>query len=222
MLVIISGFQWVILGSFLFTLLPIWAGWKHYNFLPVSLKIVFWFCIVSFLLDAISRVFWIFSIPNLFLGHLSTLVEFFFLANAFRYALGRSISRKSLLIILILFSVLVLVNSLFFQNLQQNNSYIKILEAMLLISFSLMYFYKLAGELKIAYPERDPFFWINTSVFIYFSSSLFVFLYSNYLLLYSRELGIQIWFIHSLFFVFFNFILSIGLWIVPKSSNSPG
>ena len=215
----ISVFQWVILGSFLSILLPLAAGWRRYRQLPPSLQNIFWFCVGAFLLDACSRILWLLSIPNLFFGHISTLVEFLFLTNAFRLTFGNFISSRLMYAVMAIFSLLAIANSTFLQDFQLNNSYIKILESAILILLSLTYYYKLILEMKVFHLERHPFFWINTAILIYFSSSLFVFIYSNYLLYYSHQAGIQIWFIHSLFFILFNCILSIGLWIVPKNSN---
>ena len=216
---IISVFQWVILGSFLSILLPLLAGWIRYRYLSPGLQNIFWFCVFAFLLDACARILWLLSIPNLFFGHISTLVEFLFLANAFRLTFGNFISSKLMYGVMVAFSILAIANSLFIQDFEHNNSYIKILEAAILILLSMAYYYKLVREMKVFHLERHPFFWINTAILIYFSSSLFVFIYSNYLLFYSHQTGIRIWFIHALFFILFNYILSIGLWIAPKNSN---
>ncbi len=214
--------QWAILDAFLVTLIPIAIGFFRYNQLSIALRSVFWFCVTGFCLDAIGRVFWVLSIPNLFLGHLSTIVEFVFFANVYRFALRGFVKPALIPAIIGLFTLLAIINTIFLQSFKFNNSNIKIIEAVLLIAFALVFFYKLVHELVVSRLEKYPMFWVNCAVIIYFSSNLFVFIYSNYLLLYSKQLGIQIWFIHSLFFILFHIILAFSLWIVPRNPNSHG
>lgn len=214
--------QWVILGAFLTTLLPIAAGWRRYKTLSPALRSILWFCCIGFVLDGISRALWLMKTQNLVLGHLNTIVEFLLLANAYRLAFDGFIPQRRISFTMGVFLGLALANTLFLQSVEQNNTYIKIVEALVLIGFSLAYFYKLAKEMKVLHLERHPFFWVNTAVLIYFSSNLFVFIYSNYLLLYSQQLGIRIWFIHALFFILFNTILTLALWTTPKNSSSLG
>lgn len=214
--------QWVILGAFLTTLLPIAAGFRSYRYLSRELRLLFWFCVSSFLLDAVSRIFWILSLPNLFIGHVSTLSEFLFLAGIYRIALRGFIARWIVPVIMIGFSALAVINTLFLQSYKFNNSNIKILESFLLIIFSLLFLVKLIHEMKVIRLEKYPMFWVNCAVLIFYSSTLFIFIYSNYLLLYSKELAIHIWFIHAVFFILFYIVLFLSLWITPRSSNLPG
>lgn len=221
-LLTITPQQWVILGAFLVILIPIAVGFSRYKKLSVIQQRILLFCVIAFCLDGIGRIFWIFSIPNLFLGHLSTIAEFLLLANVYRFALWGFIKPKVISTIMILFTALAVINTLFLQGFKFNNSNIKIIESAVLIILTLIFFYKLAREMMVKRLEEYPMFWINSAVLIYFSSSLFVFLYSNFLLLYSKQLGIQIWFIHALFFILFYIILAFSLWIVPPNSNSHG
>ena len=214
--------QWVILAACLATLVPIGIGWYRYRVLQPALRSIFWLCVISFFLDGAARVFWVLKMPNLWLGHLNTLIEFLLIANAYRLVLNGNPSLGFMRWLMIGFTVLAVGNSMILQDLYQFNTYIKVVEAILLISLSLSFFYQLLKQLTVHRLERLPFFWINSAVLLYFSSSLFVFIYSNYILFYSYELGITIWFIHALFFILFNLILALGLWISPKNSNSPG
>ena len=113
-------------------------------------------------------------------------------------------------------------NDIFLGTFRTNNSNIKIVESGLLITFALLFLLRLAREMQVKRLERHAMFWVNCAVLIYFSSTLFIFTYSNYLLLYSKELGIRIWFIHAIFFILFHLTLSISLWIAPRNSNLPG
>lgn len=222
MFLAISSLQWVILGAFLATLMPITIGIIKYRALSLELRSIFWFCVMVFIMDGIGRILWLSSISNLFLGHIHTIAEFLLLANAYRIALRGFVKPLLIPAIMVLFTLLAVCNTLFLQGFKFNNSNIKIIESVLLIAFTLVFFYKLGRDLIVARLEKYPMFWVNCAVLVYFSSSLFIFLYSNYILLYSKQLGIRAWFVHALFFILFNAILSLSLWIVPKNSSLRG
>lgn len=210
------------MGAFLAASLPIAAGLLRFTRLSNAQRSILAYCVVAFVLDAFASGLWWFSIPNLFIGHINTIVEFLLLANAYRITFARRGPVPWMHWCMVLFTLVAIANSIVLQDVHQFNTYIKILESGLLIAFSLRYFQQLARDLKVHHLESHPFFWINTAILVYFSSNLFVFLYSNYLLYYSQTLGIQIWLVHALFLILFYAILSIGLWIAPKSSTSHG
>jgi hypothetical protein len=213
---------WVIFYGFLIILLPIAVGAFRIRHLDMGGYTVFLLCIVSFLFETGGTILWLTKTSNLWLGHLYTIIEFVMLANVYRYALRGFIKPVIIPAIMVLFTLLAIINTLFLQGFKYNNSNIKIIEATLLITFALIFFYKLVRQLVVARLEKHPMFWVNCAVLIYFSSNMFIFLYSNYLLLYSKSLGIRIWFIHSLFFILFYIFLAVSLWIVPRNSNSHG
>jgi hypothetical protein len=173
-------------------------------------------------LDGISRVFWWYSIPNLFLGHVSTVSELLFLAAIYRISLKGFVRPWLISSCMVVFTAMAIVNSLFLQGFEFNNSNIKIIESGLVLTFVLLFFLKLAREMQVKRLERYTMFWVSCAVLIYFSSTLFIFIYSNYVLLYSQELGIYIWFIHAIFLILFHLALCVSLWIVPRNSNLPG
>lgn len=214
--------QWVIFYAFLSALFPICVGLFRLKRMEKSLYSIFWLCVVTFLLESVGTILWLTKTSNLWLGHIHTIVEFTLLANAFRVALRGFIKPYIIPAIITLFTLLAISNTLFLQGFKFNNSNIKIIEAILLIAFALVFFYKIERDLIVIRLEKHSMFWVSCAVLVYFSSSIFIFLYSNYLLLYSQELGIQLWFIHALFFILFNIMLAVSLWIIPRSLNLHG
>lgn len=217
-----TAIQWVIFYAFLSTLLPISIGLIRYSKLVQGMLSIFWFCVATLVLESIGTVLWIAKTPNLWIGHIYTIVEFSLLANAYRIALKGFIKPILIPSMILLFTILAVSNTLFLQSFKYNNSNIKIIEAVLLIGLALLLFYKLARELKISRLEKYPMFWVSCAVIIYFSSNIFVFMYSNYLLQYSKLLGMRIWFIHALFFVLFHIMLALSLWSSPPNRNLHG
>lgn len=205
------------LDSLLFTMLiPIGIGIKNRKLLSPEMTSVLLLMFVCLITQSVVIYLRTFQINNLWLGHIYVPLEFVLLANAYRIRLRKQIPQKVIGSIMVLFPLLALLNTLFLQDLTQNNSNVRTLEVVLLIFLALSYFYTLMKNLSFKRPERDPFFWVNTGVLIYLSSSLFLFMYSNILLQYSNTLGHLVWDIHKVFLFFYYSAIAIGLWILPK------
>jgi len=203
--------------AFVTILMPLFAGIARYRTLTTELRGLVWFCGISFVLDGASSVIWLYNTSNLWIGHLHTILEFMVLANLYRLTLKGFAPRQLLPLVMIGFALLAIVNTVLVQQLSLNNSYIKILEALLLIALAMAWFYKAATELTVQHMEREAMFWISCGMLLYFAGNLFVFLFSNQILHYSAELGVRLWFIHAVFFTIFNVLLMIGLWSRPKN-----
>lgn len=115
----------------------------------------------------------------------------------------------------IFFLLFVIADMIWISGINQFNSYSTAVEGLIVIFFSLSFFYKTLEELKIEYLEREPVFWISTGVLLYFSSSLFIFLFTNYVQSSNRALFI-IWGIHGIFSILLNISYSIALWVKPN------
>jgi hypothetical protein len=60
-------------------------------------------------------------------------------------------------------------------------------------------------------------FWVNTGVLLYYTTSFFVFLLSNNMLIHMPKEAVQTsWAIHGIFLLVYHLFLSIALWIHPK------
>lgn len=195
---------------------PIIIGTKNRYFLKPEMWNILILMFVCLIIQTIVSYHARYKINNLWLGHIYVPLEFVLLCNAYRIRLKKVLPQKIMFILLVLFPVLAVLNTIFFQGLSQNNSNMRTLESALLIFLALSYFYALMKDMNFKKPERDPFFWVNTGVLIYLSSSLFLFMYSNILLKYSNALGYLVWDIHILFLTFYYSVIAIGLWILPK------
>lgn len=120
----------------------------------------------------------------------------------------------------IFFFLFVLADMIWISGIVQFNSYSTAIEGLILIFFSLIFFYKTLQELQIQHLEREPLFWISTGVLLYFASSLFIFLFTNYINSSTRSLFI-IWGIHGIFSILLNIFYSIALWVKPSPSILP-
>ncbi|MEM1320833.1 MAG: hypothetical protein AAGG75_11290 [Bacteroidota bacterium] len=152
---------------------------------------------------------------NLFLLHIFTVIEFAFLVLIFRPHLHPVISRPAGNGIIAAFTVFAIINSIFFEPLTQFNAFGRAIEAVVVIFLVLLCFSLLLRSLKIRQPAQSPLIWISIGTLIYFSGSLFVFIFSNYVLS-SPKMSVTIWGIHAFISIVLKLFYTIALWVRPK------
>jgi hypothetical protein len=146
--------------------------------------------------------------------HIFTLLEFFLLNQIFARTLTPLLSKLFFNSSLIFMFLVELADLLWLSSLQQFNGFATAIESLFLIFFSLCYFYKTMQELKVKHLEREPMVFISIGLLLYFSSSLFIFLFTNYV---DAENGtlFLIWGIHGIFSIILNILYAIALWLQP-------
>ncbi|TCC90053.1 hypothetical protein EZ428_12245 [Pedobacter frigiditerrae] len=148
---------------------------------------------------------------NLPLLHIYTVVEFLFLAVYF-VGLNQSRSfRKYSYLIMAVFPVLCLINVLFFQSKYQFNSYVRPLEALIFICYSLLYFFNSVDTDTSQSWTNNGFNLINAGLLLYFSGSLFVFILSNVITFkLSHDAKMLIWNLHDTFVIVLYLVMAFG------------
>jgi len=197
-------------------LIPVIIGFASYHSLTPVKRLILALMVCSLGLNIIQITLALHSIPNLFIGHIYTLIEFILIAYIYKLKLDKLIPLSVFMAIVVGFVVFSLFNTFVIQGLHANNSYQRTLESVLVVVFVSLYFYKTAKELKVQRIEREPLFWFSAGALLYFSGALFIFIFSNYLLLYSRSLGITFWTAHTFFLLLLYLFSTIALWINPK------
>ncbi len=155
------------------------------------------------------------QLNNLFLLHIFTVVEFCFLVYLFGPKIKNLISGQTLWYLMVAFTVFALGNSIFIDGISRFNAFARAIEGVLIIAIVLFYFYTLLKSLEIRHLDRSPLFWIGAGLLIYFSGSLFVFIYSNKILS-SSSSSLVIWVIHALLNILLLIFYSIALWVKPN------
>jgi len=111
--------------------------------------------------------------------HLYTCVEGTLLLFFYRLIQPASWMRRLNTVLLIAFPLLCLVNGLYLQSMYQFNSYVRPIEALLLIGNSVYYFWYDTAKRETGSWAANPVNWINAGFLVYFSGSLFQFIFSN-------------------------------------------
>ncbi len=153
-----------------------------------------------------------FEIRNLPAFHLFTVLQFGAIVLIQSKGIQRFFSQKQLIGVIVFFVLFAIVDAAILNGIYSFNSYSRPLASFIVLFFALCYFYITISELTIKRLENEPLFWLNLGVFIYFSGSLFIFLFSNYYKS-SNQALFTLWGIHAIFNIFLNISYTIALWI---------
>ena len=153
-------------------------------------------------------------LPTAILFHIYTVLEFCVLALLYKQLFHKERIKKSINIIILLFFVFKILDITFFTSIQESDTLAMTLESVVMITFGILYFDQVLREMVIPNLEKYPVFWINSGILIYFSGSLFLFLFSDFIFSFSNQISYWIfWSIHSLLTITKYTLFSIGLWL---------
>ena len=195
---------WIIIAPFLVSVV-------RYNRLSRALKIIAWYLMLSVVTQVVSLFLWKKSINNLPVLHVFTVLEFFLLFAYYSFQSKPLLTRFWFYLILVLFLLFALLDAFVLENLQSFNIYTRSLEAFIFIGCSVHWFIRsLTIESKVIFPEQNALKYMNAGFFIYFSGSLILFAFSNYINHLGRPLLMNIWTLHTLLLIVLYLFIFTG------------
>lgn len=210
----------VIVSSHLPILLAAIYSFIHFRRFNVGLQIFSYFIFFTFLIQFSSLVLWFFSINNMPLLHFYVIGEFLFLSWFYQNILGEYINVRIIWIIVILFSLFSICNSIFFQNIFKFNSNSITVQSILVIILSSFSYIVFLNKIVKQRNNKDipSLNWINSGLFIYHLSNLLIFYFGATIMdKLSVTLGLNAWILHSLFSIVMYTCFLIGLYKAEKS-----
>lgn len=187
-----------------------------YRRLPVKVRSICFFLLGSLATDLASR--WLFyqGENNLFLLHIYTLWELLAWGWFFNLVFGHTSKAQRLFFVGIgIMGMLLVLNSIFLEPLTGFNSNAKTLVQVLLVGFAIRYFFLAFGKIDLTKAAAQAVTFINFAVLLYYSGTLFIFMFSRLL----KEYGVAsvqqhgLWVINALLLVVFHLLIFISLWI---------
>ncbi|TKC10505.1 hypothetical protein FA048_09990 [Pedobacter polaris] len=189
--------------------IPIGVAIYNYRYINRLFKILLYYLVVSGSINLIAILKS--GSNNLPLLHIYTVVEFLFLAVYFAGINHNKTIKKYSYLIIVIFPLLCLVNVLFFQSKYQFNSYVRPLEALIFICYSLLYFFNLVDTDPDQSWYSNGLNLINAGLLLYFSGSLFVFILSNVITFkLSHDAKMLIWNLHNSLVVVLYLLMAFG------------
>lgn len=164
----------------LFILIPIVIGIIKFRYLHFSLKIIWFYLLATAVINTAATITGrVFHVNNMPYVHFYTLIEGLMLIWFYEYLFSKD-KNKWFVILKIAFALACVINALFIQSIYLYSSYTRYAESIICILFSLNYFAKLAALDNR--PLKLPDFYFNTGIFLYFSGSFILFIFSNLIL----------------------------------------
>lgn len=119
---------------------------------------------------------------NLFLFHYLAPLEYIALCIVFYNSLESRTFKKAIIISIPGFVLLCVFLSMYVDGLSENNSNARIVEALLVTIWILLYFRQLSTTDKILHIKRNPLFWVYIGLMFYFLGTLFLQGLLNYII----------------------------------------
>jgi hypothetical protein len=198
-------------------ILPVIAALYNYRYLDKVLKIAAAFFLVSAVFDLVLQLVVRMGINNNHpLIYIFIIVSVLFFAAIYFYASFNPKLKKAILILSAIVLLIILFNVIFIESIWDYPSLSITVLGVLLIFFSLMYFYQLLNRQEFIHIEKQGLFWINTGVLFYFSINLFLFMLFRQILLRHPEY----YMIHDVTNIIANILYSVGLLCKPQKKTS--
>jgi len=176
-------------------------------------RILLFGLIISAITDIINQFVFVSNRWNsAILFHGYTVLEFIIYALLYQHFFHNPHIKKGIKVIIVLFLIFKVIDVTLISNIKEHDTLAMTLESIVMITFGLLYFDQVLKEMAIPNLERYPVFWINSGILIYFSGSLFLFLFSDFIFN-NRMSYWSFWPIHSCLTITKNISFAIGLWL---------
>lgn len=186
---------------------------RLYTELPKSLKVFTVFLYINLVIEISSRILFNQSLNNLPLLHIYTLAEFVCLSYFFSLLIPKpQLYGKKFFYFCLGVVLLIVLNSIFLQSIYTFNSYAKTLVQSLIILYAILYFYNLSGEIDNNNPYQQALRLINSALIVYYSGSLFIFMFSNSFLLSKVQMNAGFWIFNAGLYLAYQLLVLISVW----------
>ncbi|MEP7264238.1 MAG: hypothetical protein ABI772_07065 [Bacteroidota bacterium] len=156
---------------------------------------------------------------NLFIFHISTPLEYLLICLLYRNVVENKSVRSMINLSIPVFFVLSILFSLFIQKPTVNNSYIVLIEYVILIFLSLFYLREILLLQQVTVLHRFPMFWISVGILFYYTGNLIIEGMLNYMINHSMELALRTYRLSYVFkyLIFLLFIIGAVCSMYPAS-----
>lgn len=201
-------------------LLPVLFFLLQKNASERAKRVIFYFCLFI-IIHGIIYTLTKYRVPEfaLYFNHLFIPVEFFFISYYYHFSFG-NILHKRIVITTGIFFMAVWLYFTFKNPDEAFDSTVNGLESLIVISYSILYFYEQLRYPKTLFIYTQSSFWGIVGFFLFFAGAFFVFIYRQT----SVNLGdfnYQFTYIHAIFFILRNVLFTIGIIIKSEKSTLP-
>jgi hypothetical protein len=199
-------------------LIPLITSVFNFRLLTKEYRILCYYFMASFIVNAITMILSYQHIPNLWFFHLYTPIEAILLLLFFRTTANSRPLTNTLLFFMLAFPFYCIVNFIYFQNGAIFNTYTHSVESLLFMGLCIHYFWtQRAGRAEEKKWVTIPLNWVNSGLLFYFSSTFFLYTFSNILINnYSTAVNIAIWNLHGAIVIATNLLITLAFYQCRK------
>jgi hypothetical protein len=198
--------------------LPVLAALYNYKSLDKVLKIAAVFFLVSSLFDWVLELTKMWTTNNLPAIHLFTIISIVFFAAIYYHAFFKPVFKTAIIILSAFAMLIVIFNIIFIEGIWEYPSLSITVLSVLLICFSLAYFYQIFNRQEFVHIEKQGLFWINAGVLLYFSINIFLFMLLRKIIASHQQEGYFM--IHIITNIIANILYTVGLLCKPQKTTS--
>jgi hypothetical protein len=120
----------------------------------------------------------------------------------------------------VLYELYFLINSFFIRGIFEYPAMARAISIIIIVLFSILYFYKTMVEAKISSLFDEPQIWINAAILIYFSGNLFFHILFNVIFENSPEFGKLTFFYLRILNAIFYVLIAVGFYLCKSDNRS--
>jgi hypothetical protein len=193
--------------------IPFFAGLAGYRKAPVYIRLLVIHLFVAAIIQANGYYMWKNGQNNLFLLHQYTVEELVMLTLFYSYLLKPLLQQRVFISIIAVFCICAALNAIFLQPLKAHNTYTRSLESLIIMVWTILYFYlRLREDPETEVRHRPGLLLINAAFLLYFAASLLLFSLSNFLDEGKKETRLNLWAVHALASIIMYILIAVGLW----------
>lgn len=190
--------------------------------LPKEIKIIGLFLSLNLLTEILSRSLSGIGENNLYLLHIYTLFEFLVWSLFYKYLFNKKEKNHNYYWpSVFLIAVLLILNSMFLEPISGFNSNAKTLVQLILIGYAVIYFFNSFGKTDFSTKENQSILLINFAIILYYSGSLFIFMFAK--LLETNDVSPLsfdgFWLFNALLNAIFQLLILVSIWKVAFSKT---
>lgn len=200
-----------------FCLLPLLIGLINFKYLGASLKPVILLLIFILITEIISSSLSDRGINTYPVIRMYTIIEFCCLFVFYKRFFDAHVKIKFLKIVVPAFLLAAAADVFVLNSINSSDTLASSVEGVCIITFSVSAFYLIMKKMLYSNLLDEPFFWINSAYLIYFSGTLFLFIFLNYIVKNHIENYSKIYIINSILNLVNYSLITIGFWKTRKA-----
>ena len=192
--------------------------WWHFKRQPSTLRWLAVLLLFSFVCDVAAFVLYHLRLNQNSAGAFYWLFSTFIITGFFSRLVPLSF-RRSFGMLNVIYVLFALTNIFLIQG-ERIQSYTQSIQAVIIITLCVGYFYVLMKELPTQQIHRLPTFWITSAFFFSYAGKLVIYAVVNYLTQYLKDNLVIIMNLHNLLTIIANIVFAYAAWLNHKQLKS--